>query len=98
MMLVGITDTYTLQVPLQILDPLAADFDGDVLNVMWIINDDFSRLANEIYNPRNSLFIDRNDGNFNSSFIHNKDTIINYNSLMRLGRAAYTPEPPWPRA
>lgn len=92
MQLVGITDTYTLQVPLQILDPLAADFDGDVLNVAWIINTAFAELANEIYNPRNSLFIDRNDGNFNISFIHNKDTIINYNTLMRLGRSAYSPE------
>ena len=92
MMLVGITDTYTLQVPLQILEPLAADFDGDVLNAMWIINNDFARFANEIYNPRNSLFIDRNDGNFNNNFIHNKDTIINFNTLMRLGRSAYSPE------
>lgn len=92
MKVVNITPTYTMQIPLQILDPLAADFDGDVLNVLWNINEDFTRLANQIFNPRNSLFISHNDGNFDPGFMHNKDTIINLNTLMRLGRSAYSPE------
>ena len=32
---VGLNDNYTMSVPLQILKPLAGDFDGDVLNILY---------------------------------------------------------------
>ena len=35
---VGINFNYTMSLSLQVLSPLAADFDGDTLNIMHIIN------------------------------------------------------------
>lgn len=92
MEVVDITDNYTMAIPLQILAPLAADFDGDVLNVLYIINDDFRRLAHRMFNPRNALYISHNDGQFDNDLNHSKDTIINFNTLMRYGRSAYSQE------
>lgn len=66
------------------------DFDGDVLNIMLIIMDAFYQRANEIFNPRNSMYISRNDGMFNQQINHQKDTIINGNTLMHLGDYVYS--------
>ena len=62
---------------------------GDTLNIMYLYNQEFIRLADEIINPRYS-FISHNDGECNSDFIHSRDTIINANSLK--GLYEYTPE------
>lgn len=97
MQCVGLSDTsdkfeYILQLPLQILPLLAGDFDGDVLNALYIINRPFLERAYEIFNPRNAFYISRNDGLFNNLVNHKKDTLINANSLMLLGRHIYTPD------
>lgn len=86
---VGINFNYTMGIPLQILRLLAADFDGDVLNIMLIINDDFYQRSHEIYCPR-YMYISHNDGKFNNAVNHQKDTIINGNTLLRLGNNVYT--------
>ena len=65
------------------------DFDGDVLNIMLIIADEFYLRSNQIFNPRNAMYISRNDGKFNNQVNHQKDTIINGNTLMRLGDEIY---------
>ena len=65
------------------------DFDGDVLNSRLIINDEFLEYANNVFNPRNVLFISRNDGMFNNAANHSKDVIINLNTLLLLGRDHY---------
>lgn len=65
------------------------DFDGDVLNIMLIISDEFYLRSNQIFNPRNAMYISRNDGKFNNQVNHQKDTIINGNTLMRLGDEIY---------
>lgn len=65
---------------------------GDVLNIMLIINREFFIRANEIFNPRNSMYISRNDGKFNDQVNHKKDTIINGNTLLHLGDHVYTEE------
>lgn len=87
---VGINFNFTMGVPLQILKPLAADFDGDVLNIMLIIMNEFYERANQIFNPRNCLYISRNDGMFNNDVNHQKDTIINGNTMLHLGDYVYT--------
>lgn len=92
MFCVDFTDTHTMAVPLQPLPLLAADFDGDVLNILLIINETFFKFAHEIFNPRNAFYISRNDGNFNSSVCMQRDTLINANTLVRLGRNSYSPE------
>lgn len=65
---------------------------GDVLNIMLIIMNEFYVRANQIFNPRNSMYISRNDGKFNNQVNHQKDTIINGNTLMHLGDGVYTDE------
>lgn len=63
--------------------------DGDVLNVLYIINRDFFQRAYEIFNPRNAFYISRNDGLFNNAVNHQKDTVINANTFVGLGRKIY---------
>lgn len=81
---------YIMKVPLQILPLLAADFDGDVLNCLYVINRVFWERANEIFNPRNAFYISRNDGLFNNEVNHQKDTLINATMLVELGQDIYT--------
>ena len=85
---VGINDSYTMSVPLQILRPLAADFDGDVLNIWLIINRPFFEACNAIFNPRNNMYISHNNGLSNPDVCVQKDTVINANTLLWLGRNA----------
>lgn len=92
MFCIGFTNTYTMEMPLQVLSTMNADFDGDVLNILLPINQTFIRLAWETFNPRNAMYISRNDGYFNSMLSMTRDTLINANSLARCGRDSYTPE------
>lgn len=92
MFCVGFTNSYTMAVPLQCLKFLAADFDGDVLNILLPINQTFTRLAWEKFNPRNCMYIDRNNGQFNVDACMSRDTLINANGLSRLGRDTYSNE------
>lgn len=89
---VGMTDTYTMGIPLQILKLLAADFDGDVLNIFYIINKAFFERSFQVLNPRNSMYISNNDGKLNTDVVHQRDTLINSNTLVRLGRNKYSAE------
>lgn len=56
---------------------------------MLILNNEFFIRANQIFNPRNAMYISRNDGKFNSQVNHQKDTIINGNTLLHLGDYIY---------
>lgn len=89
---IGYNDDLIMQLPLQVLPPLAADFDGDSLNVLMIINRKFYERCCEIFNPRNAMYISRNDGLSNSAVLVQRDTIINANTLVYLGRKNYTKE------
>lgn len=89
---IGFNDDMVFEVPLQILPPLGADFDGDTLNLFLIINRVFFERCFEIFNPRNAMYISRNDGKINSSVLVQRDTLINANTLLWLGRKNYTPE------
>ena len=80
---------YIMKVPLQILPLLEADFDGDVLNCLYIINRAFYERANQIFNPRNVFYISRNDGLFNNDVNHQKDTLVNATMLVSLGQKNY---------
>ena len=65
---------------------------GDTLNILLIINKDFQIAAENVFNPRNSMYISKNDGMFNNSYNHKRDTIINMNTLVQLTRSKYTPQ------
>lgn len=92
MFVVGINDTYTMNVPLQCLKGLAADFDGDTLNILHIINKEFFNHANMVFNPANCMYVSMNDGMFNNDTNHSKDTLINANTMIQLARDKYTPQ------
>lgn len=83
---------YTMSVPLQILRSLAADFDGDVLNIFFIINQAFFERAFQIFNPRNAMYISRSNGMLNSDVLVQRDTLINANTLEGLTKDRYTEE------
>lgn len=92
MKVVGLSSGYTMAIPLEIIVPLAADFDGDCLNILYIINKDFLERAIDIFNPRNAMCISRNDGTFDNSVNHQRDLIININTFTNLGRKYHTEE------
>ena len=92
MFIVDICDDYTLQMPLQILPMLAADFDGDVLNVHKIICKEFYEEAYKIFNPRNAMYISRNDGYTSRSILPYKDIMINVNTMKDYYGEGYTEE------
>ena len=92
MRVTGISEGYTMLIPLAVLEGLAADFDGDTLNILYIINKDFAEASDYVFNPRNAMYISKNDGMFNNSYNHKRDTIINLNTLVRLSRDNYSPE------
>lgn len=92
MFVVGINDSYTMSLPNQILPLLAGDYDGDVLNILYIINKAFFNAAFRVLNPRNRMYVSANDGKFNNDVNHTKDTLINLNSLLRLSKSNYSQE------
>ena len=65
---------------------------GDTLNILSIINKEFQIAAENVFNPRNSMYISKNDGMFNNSYNHKRDTIINMNTITRLSRDYYSEE------
>lgn len=89
---VGMSFDYTMAIPLQILPPLAADFDGDCLNIWYLINKEYIRRCERTFNPRNTMFISKNDGLFNNDLNHSKDMLITSNSFIYLSRDTYTAE------
>ena len=89
---IGYTDTLTMSVSLQSLKPLAADFDGDVLNILFIISNAFFQRAYQIFNPRNAMYISRIDGRLNKDLLVQRDTLINANTFLYLGRNNYSVE------
>jgi DNA-directed RNA polymerase beta' subunit len=89
---IGINDNYTMSISLQILKFLGADFDGDTLNIMYLIDKDFIHQCEKTFNPRNTMYLSINDGRFDNRLNHSKDTIINMNTLRKLSFNSYTSE------
>jgi hypothetical protein len=63
---------------------------GDVLNIFHILNTEFLRRCEIVFNPRNAMYISKIDGKMNKDVMVQRDTIINSNTLIRLGRHNYT--------
>ena len=61
----------------------------DALNVFHIINEAFFIRANQIFNPRNAMYISRNNGSFNLDACVQRDTLINANTFVYFGRNKY---------
>lgn len=82
---VGINRAYTMSISLYILKPLAADFDGDTLNILMLYNKDFINVTEEVLNPT-QMYISRNDGLCASDMLPSRDILINANSMKSLCR------------
>ena len=65
-------------------------FDGDVLNVLMLINQAFIIRAYQIFNPRNAMYISRADGLLNKAVMVQRDTVINSNTLIHLTMNDYS--------
>lgn len=85
-----VSASYAMAIPLQILKPLAADFDGDVLNICRIINKTFLAHVEQVYNPRNAMFISRNTGKVDVDILPSRDTVQLTDDILSLGRDGYT--------
>lgn len=81
-----------MSLSLQVLKKLAADFDGDVLNIFDIISEAFFVRAYQIFNPRNAMYISRSNGKADSDVLVQRDTLINANTLTHLAEKEYTAE------
>lgn len=86
------TDSYAMGLPLQILKPLNADFDGDVMNILWIINEELYNHVREVFNPRDAMFISRNNGYVDENMLHSRETLMNWNTHHMMGMDQYTEE------
>jgi len=69
-------DDLTMSLSGQILSSLNADFDGDVLNIISVKSNEFKSKFKRIFDPRRSMFVDRNTGYFNSDAGLLKDQAI----------------------
>ena len=67
-------------------------FDGDTINMILIINDDLKEAANNVFNPRNAMFISRNDGNMETFFNLHDDAVILINIFLNMTNDLYTKE------
>lgn len=57
---------------------------------MLIISDAFYERCYQIFNPRNAMYVSRIDGKLNGDLLVQRDTLINANTLLHLGRNNYT--------
>lgn len=90
MNVIGINESYTISMPLQVLASFGADFDGDTLNAIYIPLKEYWEKAMSVFNPRDAMIISRNDGKFNNGVNIFKDILINTNGLINLGRKSYS--------
>ena len=67
-------------------------FDGDCLNILYLINKEYIARSERVFNPRNEMYISKNDGMFNNDINHCKDILVTMNSFINLSREAYSQE------
>lgn len=72
-------DDLTTSIHNLILSPLAGDYDGDVLNFILVMSTRYTDLF-ETFRPHN-LLVDSDSGNFNTTFLPAKDTLLGLSSL-----------------
>ena len=68
----------TLTIPTNIIVPMNADFDGDLLNVFRIIGVDLQKRFEKNMNPRYNLFVSRANGKVNPEVAPTKDIAVSF--------------------
>lgn len=77
-------DDYTTSINNLILSIMGADYDGDVLNQVALLDETFKRYF-EPFCP-SSLIFNSNNGKFNTRFSLDRDQILGLNNLLQLGK------------
>ena len=72
---------YTLSLNNSILTLLAGDYDGDVLNIISLKDEEIKKAFKNTFSP-SSLIIDSNTGNVNEALLPERDQILGINSLL----------------
>lgn len=62
------------------------------LNIILLINNDLKAAANEVFNPRNAMFISRNDGSMDPFVNLQEDSIILVNTFLSMTNNNYDAE------
>ena len=75
---------YCLSVPLSILPGMNADFDGDILNIIGLIDDALIYMFRK-YDPISRMVIDRDSGYLNKNYSVNKDQLIDLYAFCTIG-------------
>lgn len=58
---------YTMSIPLSILPGLNADFDGDILNIIALVNEEMKYMFRK-FDPIKRMIVSRDTGKLNSYF------------------------------
>jgi hypothetical protein len=59
------------------------------INIKLLLNEKFDKACEAVYSPRNAFCISRNDGLFNNDVNIFKDTVINLEAFIHMGRKNY---------
>ena len=74
----------TMRLNTRVIKTMAADFDGDQLNVFRIVGDDLGKRFGKNMNPRYNLYISNIDGKVNSALMAIKDEVVGFHSFNTL--------------
>jgi hypothetical protein len=69
-------DDLSAGLPIQCLTSLNADFDGDTLNSLELISNEFKDEFSKVLSPRTGFMLSRNNGQLNTDFALLKDQMI----------------------
>lgn len=71
-------DNKTMRLNTRVIRVMAADFDGDQLNIFRIIGKDLNRRFARTMDPRYNLYIDRINGRVNRDMLPLKDEVVGF--------------------
>ena len=79
------SEDYCLSVPLSILPGLNADFDGDILNIIALLDKSLIYMFRK-FDPISRMIIDRDTGLLNNYFMIRKDQMIDLYYFCTIGK------------
>ena len=91
MKVVGINDHFACSVNNLILPLIAGDYDGDTINIYYLMNHDIIMRSMINLDPINAMVLSKNDGMFNNDVNLPTEALITMNSFRRLS-PSYTKE------
>ena len=71
-------DNKTMRLNTRVIRVMAADFDGDQLNIFRVIGKDLNRRFSRTMDPRYNLYIDRINGRVNRDMLPLKDEVVGF--------------------